>query len=176
MSNWYEMRVDRQIREAAERGEFDNLPGSGKPLPNRGELHDDEWWLKDLVRRETLVNNGMASALPPALALRKEVEDLPQVLATKKSEAAVRSVVAELNDRILLARRGPVDGPPVAVSPVDPADAVRAWRAARAKTTAPTAAAPTAAAEVDATPLAANSPRASGDGARRRWWRRRRYV
>jgi hypothetical protein len=26
--------VDQQIREATERGEFDNLPGKGKPLSN----------------------------------------------------------------------------------------------------------------------------------------------
>ncbi|MEV0587999.1 DUF1992 domain-containing protein [Nonomuraea sp. NPDC050310] len=25
--------IDRQIREATERGEFDNLPGTGKPIP-----------------------------------------------------------------------------------------------------------------------------------------------
>lgn len=29
----YESVVDRQIRQARERGEFDNLPGMGKPLP-----------------------------------------------------------------------------------------------------------------------------------------------
>jgi hypothetical protein len=163
MSNWYETRVDRQIREAAERGEFDNLPGSGKPLPNRGELHDDDWWLKDLVRRETLVNDGMAGALPPALALRKEVEDLPHVLARKHTEAAVRSAVGELNDRILLARRGPVDGPPVAISPVDPDEAVQAWRAARA-------AARTS--RTGTTP--AGAPAAPAGSRRHGWWRRRR--
>src|SRR5262245_9466718 len=98
MTSWYETRIDRQLREAQERGEFDDLPGSGKPLPNRGEHLDDEWWIKGLIRRESL-----AAALPPALSLRKEIEDLPQAVARKHSEAAVRGVVADLNDRIMLA-------------------------------------------------------------------------
>ena len=28
--------IDRQINEAQERGDFDNLPGAGKPLPRAG--------------------------------------------------------------------------------------------------------------------------------------------
>jgi hypothetical protein len=162
MSNWYELRIDRALREAAERGEFDNLPGSGKPLPNRGELYDEEWWIKDLVRRESLVGDGLASGLPPALALRKEIENLPSVVAHKHTEAAVRGVVAELNDRIMLARRGPVDGPPVTVNPVDADAVVRAWQAARA------AAAPTA------VPTKPAEPARTAGSRRRRWWRRQR--
>ncbi|SMC89901.1 DUF1992 domain-containing protein [Lentzea albidocapillata] len=33
----FESWIDRQIREAQERGEFDNLPSAGKPLPGAGE-------------------------------------------------------------------------------------------------------------------------------------------
>jgi len=151
MSNWYETRIDRQLREAQERGEFDNLPGTGKPLPNRGEHLDDEWWIKGLVQRESL-----AGALPPALALRKEIEELPARVAPKQTEAAVRGVVTELNDRIMLARRGPVNGPPVTLSPVDADEVVRAWRSARATPPPPAPAAPVA--------------------PRRPWWRRRRAA
>ncbi len=58
--------VDVQIRRAMERGEFDNLPGAGKPLrlPDR---HDPDWWVKSLIEREQITG-----VLPPALALRKE--------------------------------------------------------------------------------------------------------
>jgi hypothetical protein len=89
---WYESAIDRQIREAQERGEFDNLPGAGKPLPGHGQEYDENWWVKDLVRREKITG-----ALPASLMLRKEVEDLMDVIATKKSEAAVRAVVSDLN-------------------------------------------------------------------------------
>ncbi len=30
----FETWIDKQIREAADRGEFDNLPGAGKPIPD----------------------------------------------------------------------------------------------------------------------------------------------
>jgi Domain of unknown function (DUF1992) len=152
MSNWYETRVDRQLREAQERGDFDNLPGTGKPLPNRGEHLDDEWWIKGLIQRESL-----SGALPPALALRKEIEELPARVARKQTEAAVRGVVAELNDRIMLARRGPVNGPPVTLGPVDADAVIRAWRGARAAASAT---------------VPAEAPAA----ARRPWWRRRRAA
>jgi hypothetical protein len=160
MANWYETRIDRQLREAQERGDFDNLPGAGKPLPNNGEEYDAEWWLKGLVRRESITSAG----LPPALALRKEVEDLPKVLARKRTEPAVRQVVTDLNDRILLARRGPVDGPPVAVKPVDVDAVVREWRSARSAATARPANTTEAVAPDDAPPRPTR---------RSRWWSRR---
>jgi hypothetical protein len=124
--SWYESRIDRAIREAQERGDFDNLPGAGKPLPDTGDVYDDEWWLKKLAKREDL-----SLALPPALALRKEIERLPALLATKKTEAAVRATVEDLNDRIRLARRGAFDGPPVTVGLVDVEAALAGWRESR---------------------------------------------
>lgn len=39
----WESAIDKQIREAEERGDFDNLPGRGKPL--RLENWDSEWGL-----------------------------------------------------------------------------------------------------------------------------------
>jgi hypothetical protein len=35
--------VDRMIREAQQRGEFDNLPGAGKPLPLEDNVYAGEW-------------------------------------------------------------------------------------------------------------------------------------
>lgn len=48
----WESWIDQQIREATERGEFDNLPGRGKPLPGLDRARDDLWWVKDELRRE----------------------------------------------------------------------------------------------------------------------------
>jgi hypothetical protein len=120
---WYESAIDRQIREAQERGEFENLPGAGKPLPGHGQEYDENWWVKDLVRREKITG-----ALPASLMLRKEFEDLMDVIATKKSEAAVRAVVSDLNERIVRAQRGHVDGPPVYLAKIDADEVVRRWR------------------------------------------------
>jgi hypothetical protein len=121
----YESWVERQIREAQERGAFDNLPGAGKPIPGLQDA-DPNWWVKGLLEREKI-----PAPLPPALALRKEVQDLPETLRDCRSEAAVREIVDDLNGRILAQRRRPPDGPPVFVRTVDADKAVADWRAAR---------------------------------------------
>ena len=123
MSSLYESRIDRQIREAQERGAFDDLPGTGKPLPGQGEHYDEDWWLKSLVARENL--GGLA---PTSLKIRKAAEDLMETLATKNSEQNVRQMVADLNKRIDQATRGLVDGPPVVLEQFDVEDVVRQWR------------------------------------------------
>jgi hypothetical protein len=126
MTQWYESRIDRQIREAQERGDFDDLPGTGQPIPDRGELHDENWWLKEWVRRENLTGIG-----PATLRLRKEVEELPERLTFETSEPAVRRIVADLNDRIEQADRGLLDGPPVVLRRLDADDVVANWRRRR---------------------------------------------
>ena len=128
MSNPYESRIDRMIREATERGDFDDLPGAGKPLPDRGEMYDEQWWLKQLALREDL-----SGALPPALAFRKEIQELPAVLDALGFEKDVRDHLRDLNHRIVLARRGPIAGPPVTVPTVDIDATVATWKAARAE-------------------------------------------
>jgi hypothetical protein len=122
----HESWVDRQIREASERGEFQGLPGSGKPLPSLDGEDDELWWVKSMLRREGL------SVTPPALALRKEVQDLQERLDREPTEARVRSVVEELNGRIRHANRmPPIDGPPTSVSPLDVDELVLRWKVRR---------------------------------------------
>jgi len=123
----YESWLDAQIRQAQERGDFDNLPGTGEPLPDRGELYDEEWWIKQWVQREQITG-----VVPTSLKVKKEVEDLMERLDRESTEAAVRRIVAELNERIDRVQRGHVDGPPVVITTVDADDAVVAWRRRRA--------------------------------------------
>jgi hypothetical protein len=124
VTNWYESRIDRQIREAQERGDFDDLPGLGQPIPDRGELYDENWWVKDLIRRENLT--GIA---PGTLQVRKDIENLAEKLAGESFESSVRRIVTDLNQRIDQARRGLLDGPAVSVEPLDVDAVVAAWRA-----------------------------------------------
>jgi len=126
MTSAYESRIDRAIREAQERGEFDDLPGAGKPLPGWGERYDENWWIKDFVRRENITG-----ALPASLALRRECEDIQERLAKETMESTVREYVADLNERIRRAQRGHLDGPAVVLSPFDVDDVVRVWRERR---------------------------------------------
>lgn len=47
--------VDLQVQQSIQRGEFDDLPGAGKPIKNLDRDHDPDWWVKQLVEREQIV-------------------------------------------------------------------------------------------------------------------------
>jgi Domain of unknown function (DUF1992) len=121
----FETWIDRQIRQAAERGEFDNLPGAGEPLPDLGQPYDEMWWVKRKLRSENL------SYLPPSLALRKEVHDTLEGAARAQTEEEVRERVAAINDKIRDAIRMGIRGPEVGLVPVDVERVVRQWRRTR---------------------------------------------
>src|SRR5688572_9080829 len=109
----WESWVEAQIREAQERGEFDNLEGAGKPLPGIDDPPDDLWWVKKLLKREEL------AITPPTLGLRKAREDLMDNLGRLKSEDAVRAAVTELNAKIREVNAKPTSGPPSTLMPLD---------------------------------------------------------
>ncbi|WP_017974704.1 DUF1992 domain-containing protein [Actinopolyspora halophila] len=123
----FESWIDRQVRVARERGDFDDLPGMGEPLPDPSS--DDELsWVKKYVEREGLSSESL---LPPAVQLRKEIDRLPGRVAEQRSEQAVRELVDELNIRIVEWLRAP-SGPKIKVGPVDVEETVRQWRQQRA--------------------------------------------
>ena len=140
--------VDLQVRRAMERGDFDNLPGAGKPIEGLGAQHDPEWWVKQLIERERI------AVLPPALQLRKDDAELDGLLDKLAAEGEVRAQVEDFNARVMRARYTPVDGPPLITMPRDVDETVTAWRERRA---------------ARRTPRSAVVPEP-----RRRWWQRRR--
>ena len=129
----WESAVEAKIRSAQERGEFDNLPGAGKPLPGRNEPYDEMWWIKGFLKREKLPTDLL---LPTPLKLRRRIEQLPAELRDLRNEQAVREIVTALNTDIVAWLRIP-EGPRVVVRPVDIDDAVRQWRAHRERTATP---------------------------------------
>ncbi|MFD8479303.1 DUF1992 domain-containing protein [Kitasatospora sp. NPDC059673] len=120
----FESWVDRQIREATERGEFDNLPGAGKPLAHENRPYHEMWWLREKLEREGL------SSLPPSLALRNELHEALEAARLAPTEELLRKRLAEVNSRIDAALRRPLEGPPLGVAPVD----IEAEVAARRRT------------------------------------------
>ncbi|MCK2213889.1 DUF1992 domain-containing protein [Actinomadura sp. ATCC 31491] len=119
----FESWIDRQIREAEERGEFDDLPGSGKPLPGLDRPQDDLWWIKQKVASE-----GLEMPLPPTLALRKDAEAALAEARGARTEAEVRRVLEEINERIRQAIRTGLSGPPLNLMPFDVDRIVSEWR------------------------------------------------
>jgi Domain of unknown function (DUF1992) len=122
----FEGLIDKQIREAAERGAFDDLPGQGEPLPNT-DRYTEDWWLRDIGKREDVG----PYALPVPLALRREAQNLLSGEVEMRSEAKLREAVADYNERADKARRQPHTGPSVVIPTVDADAAVAAWRKRR---------------------------------------------
>jgi hypothetical protein len=81
----WESAVERQIREAQERGAFDDLPGQGRPLPS--EAWDGEW--------------GLAHHL-----LRQAGETLAWIALGREIETAQARLQALLDDAATLPRTG----------------------------------------------------------------------
>ncbi|RBQ17996.1 DUF1992 domain-containing protein [Spongiactinospora rosea] len=119
----FESWIDQQIREAMERGEFDDLPGAGKPLPNRNELADELWWVKQKAQSE-----GLTLPLPPTLALRKEAEEALAAARGARTENEARKIVEEINAKIDKAIRKGLSGPPLNLMPFDIEAIVTEWR------------------------------------------------
>jgi hypothetical protein len=118
----WESWIDRQIREAQQRGEFDNLPGAGKPIDGLDRPHDEMWWVRKLLKKENL------SFTPPTIALRKSVEDFLDRVGEQESEAAVRLLASTLNAKIADANSKATSGPPSNLMPLDVERVVATWR------------------------------------------------
>ncbi|WP_050949942.1 DnaJ family domain-containing protein [Gordonia effusa] len=112
--------ADMHIRKAIERGDFDDLPGSGKPL-DLSDADDPDWWLKRFMKREGIV------FLPPSIQLRKDDAALDQQLDQLPNEKAVRHEIEQFNERVRHARLQLPSGPPLITMPRDIEATVAAW-------------------------------------------------
>lgn len=88
----WESAVDKQIREAEERGEFDNLPGQGKPL--HLEDWDREWGLAHHVLKqagETLPWIALGNEIDAQRAkLDRMLRDVPRIPYAERARARER--------------------------------------------------------------------------------------
>jgi len=73
--------AEQRIEEAMRDGQFDNLPGAGKPL----DLDDDRMVAEESRVAYRLLKN--AGFVPPELETRKEIADLHRLLSTVTDEA-----------------------------------------------------------------------------------------
>lgn len=118
--------VETAIQIAIRRGEFDDLPGAGKPLEGIGTHHDPDWWIRRKIETENLSGLG-----PPAILLRTEDRELDGQLDQLGRESDVRDVLEDFNSRVLAARRQLMGGPPVVTKTRDVDAEVAAWRKRR---------------------------------------------
>lgn len=133
--------VDIAIDQAIRRGDFDDLPGAGKPIPGLGTTTDPDWWIRRKIERERLTGLG-----PPALTLRTEYASLEARLDELRTAPEVREYLEDFNHRVREARRQLLGGPPVVTPTVDVDEWEQEWldrRDAAARRAAETSVSPT---------------------------------
>ncbi|GAB3596282.1 DnaJ family domain-containing protein [Microbacterium tumbae] len=124
--------VESAIQVAIRRGDFDDLPGAGKPIEGLGAHHDPDWWIRRKIENENLTGLG-----PPALMLRVEDRELDEQIDGLSREDDVRAVLEDFNRRVIEARRQLQGGPPVVTRTRDVDAEVTAWQQRRASHPAP---------------------------------------
>ena len=101
----FDKLVEEMIKKAQERGEFDNLPGKGKPidLTEYFEMPEDV-----RVAQSVLKNAGMKSR---EVDLLKEIAELRQTLAKVVNEKKKQEIQKQIQEKqiefsLMVERRG----------------------------------------------------------------------
>lgn len=87
--------AEERIRQAMEDGEFDNLPGEGRPL----ELEDLSFVAEHLRAGFKLLRN--AGFVPVEVELRREMAALEEAIAKSRDEEEKRALNARLQEKTI---------------------------------------------------------------------------
>lgn len=85
--------AERKILAAIEDGEFDNLPGKGKPLPPDISTTVPA---AERVGYRLLKNAGL---LPPEMAIKKEIDDIMAAVSAESRPAEKRRLACKLAEK-----------------------------------------------------------------------------
>lgn len=153
--------VESALEAAIRRGDFDDLPGLGRPLTGLHNSDDPDWWVKQKMEQEEI--SGVA---PAAFQLRKENAVLDDTLDAFIFERDARDYLAGFNERVRAAIMDIRTGPPIFTPPRDVEEEIAAWRERlAAQRSAATTNPPPAPTE--------GQGEERVDGPPRRWWQKR---
>lgn len=86
----FEELIEARIREALERGDFDNLPDAGRRL----DLKEDPFIPEDMRMAYRILKN--AGYIPPELELRKDISAVESEIANANDEPSRRRGLKKL--------------------------------------------------------------------------------
>jgi hypothetical protein len=95
MLSGFEKIVEERIRKAQKKGEFDNLPGSGKPL-----VFDDDRFVSEELRLAYKILKN-ADFVPPEIELKKEINQTEELLAGMQETSEKYRILNKLNFLIM---------------------------------------------------------------------------
>jgi hypothetical protein len=87
--------AEERIRKAMEEGEFNNLPGAGKPF----SFEDETWIPEDLRPAYRILKN--AGCIPPELELKNEIITLRDLIETIDDDKEKLKWLRQLNFKII---------------------------------------------------------------------------
>ncbi|MFC7375705.1 MULTISPECIES: DUF1992 domain-containing protein [unclassified Brachybacterium] len=119
-------RVESALEQARARGDFDDLPGAGKPL-NLPDTHDPDWWIRQRVQDGDIDRDAL---LPVVMLLRREFERREETLAELPTEEAAREYAEDYTRRVHDDRRANPLQRTIAPE-MYPEDAAKRWRELR---------------------------------------------
>ncbi len=102
----FQLIAEKRIKEAMSQGQFDNLPGKGKPL----KFEDDSMVPEDLRMAYKILKN--AGFIPPELQTEKEIRKAVDLLESMEDERLRYRQVIKLNvlvTKMNLMRKRPVN-------------------------------------------------------------------
>ena len=91
----FEKIVEERIKRAQQKGEFDNLTGSGKPL----SFEDDRFIPDELRLAYKILKN--ADCIPPEIELKKEINRVEEFLSTMPDTSEKYQTLKKLNFLIM---------------------------------------------------------------------------
>lgn len=95
MITGFEKIVEQRIQDALKKGEFDNLPGSGKPLVFENDTNVSE----ELRLAYKILKN--ADCLPPEVELKKQINQTKELLSGMKETSDKYCLIKKLNFLIM---------------------------------------------------------------------------
>ncbi len=99
-----ERMAEEKILQALERGEFDDLPGKGKPIPEEEDLTFVPQEMRVAYR---IMRN--AGFVPEEVGILREIEDLTRILEAKEGESNERPQTRK-RLQLLMGRLGDLRG------------------------------------------------------------------
>ena len=109
----FESWVETQIQKAQDRGQFDNLPGAGKPIPPDSPLDGEHWRVRKKMENEGLHYPNLADDL------RKRIKEAQNEACAAPTDSAARAIVDRMNSEIHTYRISPPPGPPQILPLID---------------------------------------------------------
>ncbi len=93
--------AERRIQDAIRKGEFDDLPGQGRPLEGLDRPYDPHWWVKEWLAREREADQRAEDLL--------EIERMARRLWAATSLERLGEVMDEIDTERAAAGLDPLD-------------------------------------------------------------------